>query len=94
MSSLKEIDSELFSVVRKVLLEDWDPIEVADVEEAQDEYDSYIPHICSLLIQNSGIDALTDLLFHTEINTMGMFSEKNHCRDVALKLQAAYTSLI
>jgi hypothetical protein len=39
--------------IRQILLRDWDPIGVADVAEAQDEYDGYISKIHGMLIRTS-----------------------------------------
>jgi hypothetical protein len=36
-----------------VLMREWDPIGVADVPEAQDEYDSYISQTYGMLIRRS-----------------------------------------
>ena len=38
-----------FNVIHDVLVNEWDPIGIGDVPEAQDEYDSYIPVIYRLL---------------------------------------------
>ena len=37
--------------IRRILLHDWDPIGVAEVVEAQDEYDGYIGKIHGMLIR-------------------------------------------
>jgi hypothetical protein len=37
--------------VRRVLLEDWDPIGIRDVPQASDEYDSYVMPIYGILRQ-------------------------------------------
>ncbi len=38
-----------YDAVGRIFLEDWDPIGVDDVPEAQGEYDSYVPGVCELL---------------------------------------------
>lgn len=35
--------------VRTILMQYWDPIGIADVPQAQDEYDDYIPKILSIM---------------------------------------------
>jgi len=35
--------------LRELLMESWDPIGVAHIPEAADEYDSYVPKVGSLL---------------------------------------------
>ncbi len=44
MSKYVDRAREYQSAIRKILMEEWDPIGVSDIPEAQDEYDSYIPH--------------------------------------------------
>ena len=39
-----------YDAVGRILLKDWDPIGVNDVPEPQNEYDSYVPGLCGLLI--------------------------------------------
>ena len=43
----------LAAAVREVLLRVWDPIEVYECPEAQDEYDSYIPVIVKMLLEHA-----------------------------------------
>lgn len=40
-------------MIRRILMEEWDPIGVADEPFAQDEYDSYIPTIYRLLVEGA-----------------------------------------
>ena len=40
---------EYQAAIRAVLLTEWDPIGVSQYPEAQDEYDSYVPGVYSLL---------------------------------------------
>jgi hypothetical protein len=42
------------SGLRRVLLDEWDPLCVADVPEAQDEYDSYLDHLGGMLRKGAG----------------------------------------
>ena len=37
--------------IRKILFQDWDPIGVSHIPEAQDEYDSYVGGVYSRLIR-------------------------------------------
>ena len=58
MSEYRERAKSLQDAIRQVLLHDWDPIGVADVPEAQDEYDSYISQIYGMLIRQGVSPAL------------------------------------
>ena len=54
------------AAVRRILIRAWDPIGVADVPEAQDEYDSYVAGVCSRLIRKVPRQELFDYLWHVE----------------------------
>lgn len=58
--------------IRMVLLEDWDPIGVAGVPEAQDEYDSYIGPIYRLLASDASVEQLAQHLQEIETTQMGL----------------------
>jgi hypothetical protein len=62
--------------IRKVLLDEWDPIGVADVPEAQDEYDSYIHSIYALLIHHEGERKLFDYLWDIETKDMELYGNR------------------
>lgn len=80
--------SELSELVRIALWQDWDPIGINDCPEAQDEYDSYVGGICSLL--NSGADShmLGNHLSQIETKSMGLSAPCSHLEDVVVKLLA------
>ena len=57
--------------IRKVLLHEWDPIGVAEVPAAQDEYDSYIGQIYTMLSRHDPRHLLIDHLWEIETVNMG-----------------------
>ena len=61
MSDRLEQARDYHAAIREILLRDWDPIGVADVPEAQDEYDSYISQIYGLLIRREPLATLTHI---------------------------------
>lgn len=58
--------------IRRILLEEWDPIGVADEPLAQDEYDGYLGGICDLLERGASEAELVSHLHLTETVNMGM----------------------
>ena len=58
--------------IRRVLMEKWDPIGVADVLQAQDEYDSYICGVIDLLQDQASREEIEEHLRRIESDTMGM----------------------
>jgi hypothetical protein len=69
--------------VRRILLEDWDPI--GGVPD--DEYDSYIPGILRLLGESCDAHRLAAHLLRLESNSMGLSgADAERCRRVAVRL--------
>jgi hypothetical protein len=60
---------------------EWDPIGVADVSEAQDEYDSYIPRIHGMLLRHEPRHRLFDHLW-CETEQMGLVSTRSRTERV------------
>jgi hypothetical protein len=71
---------EIQESIRKVLLRDWDPIGVADVEEAQDEYDSYIGGVYRLLASGGSEDDIVNYLWQAEID-LGLGGDETRVRN-------------
>jgi hypothetical protein len=49
----KERARRYHGAIKTILLKEWDPIDLSDVPEARDEYDSYVPGIHKMLIFRS-----------------------------------------
>ncbi len=58
--------------MRRILLEEWDPIGIADEPLAQDEYDSYLGHIYDLLSRSASEAEIARHLNQIETVSMGM----------------------
>ncbi len=58
--------------IREVLLDVWDPIGIKDEPNAQDEYDSYVGPVLSLLSSGATDDQLSDQLLNYVNNDMGL----------------------
>jgi len=69
-----------------VLLREWDPIGVADVPEAQDEYDSYVGQIYGLLVRHEPRHKLIDFLWWVETENMGLCGRRPHTEAIADRL--------
>jgi hypothetical protein len=66
--------------IRQILLHDWDPIGVADVPEAQDEYDSYISKIYGVLIRHEPRHKVVEHLWAIETEYMGLFGNRQRTK--------------
>ena len=79
---------EYHAAIRLVLLNEWDPIGVSDVPEAQDEYDSYVGEIYALLIRRRPVHEVFDLLWWIETEHMGLLGSHSRTQHVAERLTA------
>jgi hypothetical protein len=86
MSDYKDRAQRYHHAIREILLRDWDPIGVADIAGAQDEYDSYIPGIYGRLIHRVSEQELFDHLWQIETQHMGLFGDRGKTQQVTQKL--------
>jgi hypothetical protein len=72
MDARDERAREIQADIARILLEDWDPIGVHDVPEAQDEYDSYVGGVYRLLATGATPEELAAHLLSIENDSMGL----------------------
>jgi hypothetical protein len=72
--------------IHLILLQEWDPIGVAGVPEAQDEYDSYVGQIYTMLIRQEPRRKLFDYLWWVETEHMGLQGNRRHTEQVSERL--------
>ena len=70
--STKQAIREAKLQIRRVLLEEWDPIGVLDEPLAQNEYDGYLGGVYGLLERNASEAKIVNHLRFTETVNMGM----------------------
>ena len=83
--------AELTSMVRVALWRDWDPIGINDLGGPDDEYDSYVGSVCSLLFSGADIHKIRKHLSQIETVNMGLSNpcpKLSHLDDIATKLLA------
>jgi hypothetical protein len=68
---LEPHQNELYRRVDEILSYLWDPIGVAGIPEARDEYYGYIPHVFSMLVNGAHQGAIADYLIQVEGERMG-----------------------
>ena len=64
---------QIQNAIREILLHQWDPIGVATVAEAQDEYDSYIGGIYRLIASGAGSERIAAHLADIARDEMGLY---------------------
>ena len=72
--------------IRMVLLCEWDPIGIAHIPEAQDEYDGYVSEIYGMLIRHSTKQELFEHLWWIETQHMGLYGNRLKTEAIAERL--------
>jgi len=86
MSQLSPDALALYRAVDEVLHCQWDPIGVASVPQARDEYHSYLPHVFEMFRSGSNEDELTEYLGDVANNRIGLSASPEHDRAIARHL--------
>jgi len=87
MTSNSDKAKQIYLAIQKALIEEWDPIGVRDVPEAQGEYDSYVPMLYDLLLLNKPDEEIFDYLWWVETEHMGLNGEKKGTEDFIKRLR-------
>jgi hypothetical protein len=74
--------------VRKILMDSWDPIGVAGIAAARDEYDQYVKPIAAMIIAGTSVDELSRHLVEIEAERMALKGDQGRAHSAAVKLQA------
>jgi len=72
--------------IREILMKEWDPIGVAGIPEAQDEYDAYVSEVYRLLSRRASAKELFDSLWWVETEHMGLRGNRQRTQMVAERL--------
>ena len=62
--------------IKKILMKEWDPIGIANIPEAQDEYDAYIRQVYHLLIKKASWQQIFDYLWWVETDHMALLGDR------------------
>ncbi|MBD2231052.1 hypothetical protein [Phormidium tenue] len=80
---MSSLDEELYRRTDEVLHYLWDPVGVAGIPGARDEYDAYIPQVFSLLKAGAGADEIADYLTEVATQSMGLGHNRERDRQIA-----------
>jgi hypothetical protein len=80
-------------MVKTVLLWAWDPIGVRGIEEATDEYDSYVPSVLELLERGSADEEVAQYLTSVEREQMQLTPHPSRNENVAALLRELHSLL-
>lgn len=76
-------DLALYRAVDEVLHYVWDPIGIASVPQARDEYHGYLPQVFGLVRDASALTTIADHLTRITVVRMGLDPRPEHDREVA-----------
>jgi len=76
MSACLKSAKLLHKSIHKALIEEWDPLGVKDIPEAQDEYDSYVPEIYKMLISRKPKHEIFEYLWWLEVEHMELSGDR------------------
>ena len=86
MNKLADQARSLHKQIWEILIKEWDPIGVQAIDEAQDEYDAYIPKIYSMLIARKPSSEVFEYLLWLETEHMGLKADRQRTSYIAEKL--------
>ncbi len=76
--------------LKGLLLNDWDPIGVAGIPEAVDEYDSYALHLHGMLTAGTSVETVAEYLNWVVTARMELTGNLAHDREIAQRAIAIY----
>jgi len=74
----KKSSMAIVDEIRRVLMVHWDPIGVADVPEAADEYDRYLGGVVGLLERDASEELIAGHLRDIEVRRMGLTDKEGN----------------
>ena len=86
MRNLSQHDQELSRAVSEVLHYLWDPIQIAGIPQARDEYDGYVSHVVSMLKQDITEADISKYLQSIAVDRMGLDCSPKLADDAASAL--------
>ena len=91
---LSTSEKELYRRVDEILFYLWDPIGICDIPMARDEYQSYLPQVFKLLINDSKDHEVSAYLIKVESGSMGMSAKSKKALEVARLLVETKEALL
>ena len=76
-------EMKLYRQVDEILHYMWDPIGVAGIAQARDEYHSYLPHVFKFVLDKKNKDEIASYLTEIETGSMGLASNYKVALEVA-----------
>ena len=78
--------AELRSLIREILLMEWDPIGIAEFPEAHDEYNEYVAEVEELVAGQARPEVIFAYLWKLETTHMGLVGDRPKTERIASRL--------
>ena len=82
-NKLSTSEKGLYRRVDEILFYLWDPIGVCDIPMARDEYQSYLPQVFKLLLNDSKDHEISAYLIKVVSGSMGMSANSKNALEIA-----------
>ncbi|WP_394167014.1 hypothetical protein [Neptunomonas phycophila] len=76
-------EMEFYKRIDEILFYKWDPIGISDGDWARDEYQSYLPQVFSIALQNEAPEPIAKYLTIATTENMGLSSAEEHDLSIA-----------
>ena len=76
-------EMKLYRQTDEILHYMWDPIGVAGIAQARDEYHSYLPQVFQLVLKNETKEKIASYLVEIEENGMGLTPNREAALEIA-----------
>jgi hypothetical protein len=87
-------EMKLYRQTDEILHYMWDPIGVAGIAQAKDEYHSYLPQVFQLVLKNESKEKIASHLVDIEEKSMGLTPNKAAALEIAEVLLNAKEAII
>ncbi|WP_299599702.1 hypothetical protein [uncultured Microbulbifer sp.] len=77
-SKLPPNQLELYKRIDEILFYKWDPIGISNSDWARDEYQSYLPRVFKMAIENESANKIANYLSKISTEYMGLPEAKKH----------------
>ncbi len=77
---------ELYKRIDDILFYEWDPIGVSEIEEARDEYHSYLPRVFKMALEHEEPYGIAKYLTEVTTSSMGLGACSDHDLKIAKQI--------
>lgn len=88
MYNLRHHLESCLTKILQILTYEWDPLQIKDKPNAEEEYEDYAGALCSLLVLQKPFTAITEYLWEVETQVLGLDGNFTHTEEIAKRLFA------